>query len=126
MFLFISVVNIASAETGGYPGLICGSDSYKKNNLSVVALQSDNYNGYSYINFKDASNNLHGGFIYYQGSSYNAYVQETIRIATMAYLLNLKVNICLYESSVYSSSVRAIELASWKGVFFNYWGFLIL
>ncbi|QOV56306.1 hypothetical protein CA266_23890 (plasmid) [Serratia marcescens] len=111
ILLICSFFNIASAETNGYPGLICSSDTYKKNNLSVVALQSDNYNGYSYIQFKDSSNNKLGGFVYTRSSSYNEYVQEAIRIATMAYLLNLKVNVCLYESSFYSNSVRAIELA---------------
>lgn len=112
IFMIMSIFNIASAETNGYPGLICSSETYKKINLSVVALQSDNYNGYSYIKFKDSSNNQLGGFVYTSSSSYNEYVQEAIRIATMAYLLNLKVNVCLYESSIYSNSIRAIELSS--------------
>lgn len=111
IFMLMSFLNIASAaNNGGYPGLVCSNTVYKK--LSVVSLQSDNFNGYTYINFKDSNNSLHGGFVYYLGSSYNVYVQETIKIATMAYLLNLKVNICLYESSIYSNSIRGIELSS--------------
>lgn len=110
--MFICIVTFpfggAFAASSGYPGLRCENKIVE--NLSVISIQADNYNGYNYLEFKDDKGTKYGGFIYYGGGSYNTYVQEATRIATMAYLLGLKVNICLYESSVYSTSVRAVEL----------------
>lgn len=109
IFLIMLFFNVAIAEPNGYPGLVC--DYLTKNDVNIVALQSDNYHGYSYIKFKDSNKNEFGGFLYHVNSSYNVYNQETVRIAMTAYLLNLKVNICLYEGSlVRDSSIMAIEL----------------
>ncbi|CAI2534412.1 Uncharacterised protein [Serratia ficaria] len=111
VFLPLILLSGSACAYADYPGLQCAYDI--KKNLNVSAIQSDNYNGYSYLKFIDDKKASYGGYLYYSGSGYNIYIQETMRVATMAYLLNMKVNVCIFSgSSLSDSSVMAIELAS--------------
>ncbi len=111
LLLSLSLFSGGSFAYADYPGFQCAYDI--KKNLTVSAIQSDNYNGYSYLKFIDDKKASYGGYLYYSGSGYNINIQETMRVATMAYLLNMKINVCLFSgSSLRDSSVMAIELAS--------------
>ncbi|MFJ3358451.1 hypothetical protein [Serratia liquefaciens] len=113
--LFFSICTPLANAAGGYPGLVCDDLTIK--DVSVTAIQSDAYHGYTYVELfgkkkeGDTKKTKFGGFVYYGGANYTYSISDMMKMATIAYFTGLSVDVCFYESAIYKSSIRAMEFS---------------